>query len=60
MLLKMKTGLAGPDLSLAPGDKHDFADEAEAQRLIDAGFADAVKSKAAPAAPAASGSGGQA
>jgi len=28
MLLKMKTGLAGPDLSLSPGDEHDFEDEA--------------------------------
>lgn len=43
--LQMKTGLSGPHLSLAPGDKHPFSDtpaadggSSEAQRLIDAGF----------------------
>ena len=40
MLLKMKTSLCGPDLALARGDEHDFTDEAEAQRLIDAGYAE--------------------
>ena len=39
MLLKMKLSLCGPELSLAPGDQHDF-DKAEGQRLIDAGFAE--------------------
>jgi hypothetical protein len=43
--LQMKTGLSGPRLSLAPGDKHPFSDTpaadggpSEAQRLINAGF----------------------
>jgi hypothetical protein len=40
MLLKMKAGLSGPELSLAPGDTHDFDDADEAQRLIDAGYAE--------------------
>jgi hypothetical protein len=42
MQLKMKVGLSGPELSLSPGDVHDFEDEAEAQRLIDAGIAEAI------------------
>jgi hypothetical protein len=37
--LKMTTGLSGPHLSLSPRDKHRFA-APEAQRLIDAGFAE--------------------
>jgi hypothetical protein len=52
MLLKMKTSLCGPELSLAPGDEHDFTDEAEAQRLIDAGFAEpAVDATPPPPSP---------
>ncbi|MBB2793899.1 UNVERIFIED_ORG: hypothetical protein GGD58_002763 [Rhizobium pisi] len=39
MLLKMIAGLSGPEFSLAPGDEHEFNDD-EAQRLIDAGFAE--------------------
>ncbi len=38
MQLKMKTGLSGPDYCLAPDDSRTF-DDAEGQRLIDAGFA---------------------
>jgi hypothetical protein len=38
MLLKMTTGLSGPLFSLAPGDQYEF-ETAEAQRLIEAGFA---------------------
>lgn len=44
--LRMETGLSGPELSLARGDKHPFCDipgdddaPSEAQRLVDAGFA---------------------
>lgn len=36
--LKMTTGLSGPDFSLSRGDEREF-DEAEASRLIRAGFA---------------------
>jgi hypothetical protein len=43
MKLKMLTGLSGPDYSLAPGDEREFED-AEAGRLIEAGFAIAVES----------------
>jgi hypothetical protein len=46
MLVKMKTGLSGPELSLSPGDEHEF-DDAEAQRLIDAGFAEPSDTSAA-------------
>ncbi|NZD50534.1 hypothetical protein [Rhizobium leguminosarum] len=38
MLLKMIAGLSGPEFNLAPGDEREF-DDAEAGRLIDAGFA---------------------
>jgi len=38
MKIKMLTGMAGVDYSLSPGDERDF-DDAEAIRLIDAGFA---------------------
>ncbi|MGO6737128.1 hypothetical protein ACC732_04335 [Rhizobium ruizarguesonis] len=38
MLLKMTAGLSGPEFNLAPGDEHEF-DDAEAERLVDAGFA---------------------
>lgn len=41
MKIKMKLGLSGPKMSLAPGDTKDFND-AEGQRLIDAGFAELV------------------
>lgn len=57
MQLKIITSLSGPELSLVPGDTHDFADEAEALRLIAAGFAIAAEPEKAPAqkkpAPAA-------
>jgi len=46
MLLKMKLSLCGPELSLAPGDEHEF-DETEGQRLVDAGFAE-LASKETP------------
>lgn len=42
MLLKMIAGLSGPEFSLSPGDERDF-DDAEAARLIDAGFAAKVE-----------------
>ena len=42
MRLKMTTGLSGPTLCLGPGDEHDFEDEAEAARLVEAGFAEPV------------------
>ena len=45
--LKMKTGLSGPDFCLSNGDEHPFdhtpgleGEPSEAQRLVDAGFAD--------------------
>lgn len=41
MRVRMKVGLAGPALNLAPGDEHDFPD-AEARRLIAADYAVAV------------------
>ncbi|MBY2927850.1 hypothetical protein FIM10_04060 [Sphingomonadales bacterium 56] len=44
--LRMITGISGPAISLAPGDKHPFCDvpgdddaPSEAQRLVNAGFA---------------------
>ena len=45
MLLKMTTGLSGPTLCLGPGDEHDFDDEAEAARLVEAGYAVPVESE---------------
>lgn len=39
--LELTTGLSGPDYALGPRDKHQF-ESAEAQRLIDAGFAVAI------------------
>lgn len=51
MLLKMLTGLSGPDLSLSLGDEHEF-DNAEAERLIGAGFAEAIAVAPALKAPA--------
>lgn len=38
MLVKMLVGLSGPTYSLGPGDERDFP-QAEAVRLVDAGFA---------------------
>lgn len=40
----MTAGLSGPDLALVPGDEREFPD-AEAQRLIDAGYAVPVVGK---------------
>lgn len=48
MLLKMTAGLSGPLFNLAPGDEYEF-DDAEAERLVAAGFA---VEAAAPSAPA--------
>lgn len=42
MKIKMKTGLSGPEFSLAPGDTKFFDDADEAQRLIEAGFGERV------------------
>lgn len=41
MLLKMTAGLSGPLFNLGPGDEHEF-EAAEADRLIEAGFATPV------------------
>lgn len=49
MELKMKTGLSGPEMSLAPGDTKTFDDVAEAQRLIDADFAELAPVAETPA-----------
>ena len=49
--LRMKTGLGGLDYNLAPGDEHDFED-AEADRLIAAGFGAEVRDEAADKAAA--------
>jgi hypothetical protein len=50
MLLKMTAGLSGPEFNLAPGDEHEF-DDAEAERLIAAGFAEKAEIPAPIAAP---------
>lgn len=44
MKLKMLTSLAGRDFSLSPGDEHEFG-EAEGQRLVEAGYAEAVETQ---------------
>ncbi|TBC36415.1 hypothetical protein ELH33_15420 [Rhizobium ruizarguesonis] len=49
MLLKMTAGLSGPEFNLAPGDEHEF-DDAEAERLVDAGFAVKADADDAPVA----------
>jgi hypothetical protein len=46
MKVKLKTSLSGPDISLASGDIHE-CDEAEAGRLIEAGYAVPYDEKAA-------------
>jgi hypothetical protein len=47
--LKMNTGLSGPDLTLSPGDEHEFEDT-EAERLIEAGFGEELIDAAEQAA----------
>ena len=47
MKLRMLIGLAGVDFSLSPREETDRFDGKEAERLISAGYAEAVK----PAAP---------
>lgn len=42
MKIKMTTGIAGIDFSLAPGDETDRFSDDEAARLVEAGFAVAV------------------
>lgn len=49
MKLTMIAGLSGPEFNLAPGDEHEFED-AEAGRLIEAGFAVKADIEDAPAA----------
>lgn len=49
MLLKMIAGLSGPQFNLAPGDEYEF-ESAEAERLIEAGFANEAE-KAVVTAP---------
>ena len=44
--MKMTTGLSGPELSLSPGDRHEF-DADEAERLERAGFAEPTDAPAA-------------
>lgn len=44
MKVKMLTSMAGRDFSLSPGDEHEFS-QAEAERLIAAGFCEAVKAE---------------
>lgn len=51
MLVRMKVGLSGPDLLLNPGDEHPFPDD-EAQRLIDADFAERAEPGAIVQTPA--------
>jgi len=46
MKIKMTAGLSGPTMSLAPGDSRFFEDADEAQRLIDAGFAELATDEA--------------
>jgi hypothetical protein len=48
MRVKLTVGMAGADISLSPGDVHEFPDD-EAQRFIDAGYAVAEE----PAEPVA-------
>lgn len=40
----MLTTMSGPEVTYAAGDEHDFSDE-EAKRLVEAGFAEAVKAE---------------
>ncbi|MBX4941168.1 hypothetical protein [Rhizobium binae] len=49
MLLKMTVGLSGPEFNLAPGDEREF-DDAQAERLIEAGFAEKAEADEVPAA----------
>jgi hypothetical protein len=42
MKIKMKIGLAGADFSLAPGEETERFSAKEAQRLIDADYAELV------------------
>lgn len=49
MRVTMKTGLCGPDLSIAAGEPYDASDE-EGQRLIDADLARLPDGQAAPSA----------
>lgn len=49
MKITMLVGLSGPNFNLTPGDSHE-ADEAEALRLIAAGFAVAAVGEDAPRA----------
>ena len=49
MKVKMLTGMAGRDYSLSPGDEHECSD-AEAARLIAAGFAEPLAPKKAKSA----------
>lgn len=44
MRLRMLTSIAGLHFSLKPGDETEWRDEAEARRLIEAGFAEPVRS----------------
>lgn len=51
MKIKMIAGLSGPKVSLAPGQTKFFDDALEAQRLIDAGFAELAANDAVAPAP---------
>ena len=52
MKLKMLTGLGGPDFTLVRNDEREF-EEAEAQRLVEAGYAVAIEDPGAEAKKAA-------
>lgn len=52
MRVRMLAGIAGPNISLAPGDEHDF-DHADAARLIESGYAVPVAMVAVETAVAA-------
>lgn len=51
MKIRMLTGLSGPNFNLVAGDPHE-ADDAEAKRLIAAGFAEPASGETATRAPA--------
>lgn len=45
MKIRLLTGMAGDDFSLSPGDVTEQFPDDECQRLIDAGYAEAVTPK---------------
>jgi hypothetical protein len=55
MKIKMLTGMAGPDFSLSPGEETERFGDEEAQRIVDAGFAELATAEPARGAKTASG-----